>query len=86
MLWAPGELGLGRAYVTGELQTEGDVISVLRALHEAAPPDLRTGARMPLVALQGGDTIGGSRSAAGASRRGGCAAREAPFEDTATPR
>src|ERR1019366_2801460 len=52
MLWAPGELGFGRAYVTGELETEGDVIGVLRALHEAGPPDMKTGARMPLLALR----------------------------------
>ena len=30
MLWAPGELGIGRAYVTGELEAEGDIFSVLR--------------------------------------------------------
>ncbi len=58
MLWAPGELGLSRAYVTGELEAEGDVISVLRALHEAAPNDLRTGARMPLVALKAATRLG----------------------------
>jgi cyclopropane-fatty-acyl-phospholipid synthase len=52
ILWAPGELGLGRAYVTGELETEGDVIGVLRALRGAGPPDMKTGARMPLLALR----------------------------------
>ena len=58
MLWAPGELGLGRAYVTGELETDGDVISVLRALHQGAPNDLKTGARMPLVALRAATRLG----------------------------
>lgn len=58
MLWAPGELGLGRAYVTGELETEGDVIGVLRALHEAGPPDMKTGARMPLLALRAAARLG----------------------------
>jgi cyclopropane-fatty-acyl-phospholipid synthase len=58
MLWAPGELGLSRAYVTGELDTEGDVIGVLRALHDAGPADLKTGARMPLVALKAASRLG----------------------------
>jgi len=30
-LYAPGELGLGRAYVSGELDLEGDVFEILRA-------------------------------------------------------
>jgi cyclopropane-fatty-acyl-phospholipid synthase len=29
MLWAPGELGLARSYVTGDIEIEGDVYSVL---------------------------------------------------------
>lgn len=29
MLWAPGELGLARAYVTGDIEIEGDVYGVL---------------------------------------------------------
>src|ERR1700722_3973061 len=43
MLWAPGELGIGRAYVTGELEADGDIFSLLQALHVAARPDLRAG-------------------------------------------
>src|SRR4051812_10013635 len=30
LLWAPGELGLGRAYVSGSLDLEGDVYDLLR--------------------------------------------------------
>ncbi|HTW98289.1 MAG TPA: class I SAM-dependent methyltransferase [Acidimicrobiales bacterium] len=39
LLWAPGELGLGRAYVSGELDLEGDVYAAL-SLRErlGAPP------------------------------------------------
>jgi cyclopropane-fatty-acyl-phospholipid synthase len=37
MLWAPDELGLGRAYVAGELDLEGDIVDGLGAL-EIAPP------------------------------------------------
>lgn len=32
LLWAPGELGLARAYVAGELEIEGDLVEGLRAL------------------------------------------------------
>ncbi len=45
LLWAPGDLGLGRAYVAGDLDVEGDVFAVLRALADAAPKDLHRGPR-----------------------------------------
>jgi cyclopropane-fatty-acyl-phospholipid synthase len=45
ILWAPGELGVGRAYVAGDIEVEGDIIAVLASLHEVAPRDLRTGLR-----------------------------------------
>ena len=35
LLWAPGELGLARAYVAGDLELEGDVYVLLRAMNEA---------------------------------------------------
>jgi cyclopropane-fatty-acyl-phospholipid synthase len=41
LLWAPGELGLSRAFVAGDIEVEGDVFGVLRSLQEAARPDLR---------------------------------------------
>src|SRR4051794_33238168 len=37
MLWAPDELGLGRAFVAGELDVEGDIVDGLGAL-EISPP------------------------------------------------
>ena len=52
MLWAPGELGMGRAYVAGELEAEGDIFGVLQALHDAARPDLRAGPRPAILALR----------------------------------
>jgi cyclopropane-fatty-acyl-phospholipid synthase len=58
MLWAPGELGLGRAYVTGELETEGDIFTVLQTLHAAAPPDLKGGARLSLLAVKAAAQLG----------------------------
>jgi cyclopropane-fatty-acyl-phospholipid synthase len=41
LLWAPGELGLSRAFVAGDVELEGDVFELLRRLEEAARPDLR---------------------------------------------
>ncbi|MBB3083351.1 class I SAM-dependent methyltransferase [Geodermatophilus sabuli] len=35
LAWSPGELGLGRAYVAGELDMEGDVFATLEALTSA---------------------------------------------------
>jgi cyclopropane-fatty-acyl-phospholipid synthase len=44
LAWAPGELGLGRAYVAGELDVEGDLFAALGALSSvgrlAAPEGL----------------------------------------------
>ncbi len=34
LLWAPGELGLARAFVAGELEIEGDLVAGLRTLAE----------------------------------------------------
>ncbi|MFJ8199335.1 class I SAM-dependent methyltransferase [Streptomyces sp. NPDC096152] len=36
LLWEPGELGLAQAYVTGELDVEGDLAAGLRAMWAAA--------------------------------------------------
>src|SRR5678816_3626949 len=32
LLWAPGELGLARAFVTGDIDVEGNIIDVVEAL------------------------------------------------------
>ena len=37
LLWAPDELGLGRAYVAGDADLDGDVIETLRALRIPQP-------------------------------------------------
>jgi cyclopropane-fatty-acyl-phospholipid synthase len=42
LVTAPGELGLGRAYVTGELDVEGDIYAALVALRERVP-DVKLG-------------------------------------------
>ena len=45
ILWAPGELGFGRAYVAGDVELEGDVVAMFTSLHRVAPRDLRVGLR-----------------------------------------
>jgi cyclopropane-fatty-acyl-phospholipid synthase len=35
ILWAPGELGVARAFVAGDLTTDGDIYELLRVLHGA---------------------------------------------------
>jgi cyclopropane-fatty-acyl-phospholipid synthase len=44
MITAPGELGLGRAYVGGELDVEGDIYAALSALRDRLP-EVRLGPR-----------------------------------------
>lgn len=51
ILWSPDELGLGRAYVAGDADLDGDVIETLRALR-APRPDLATRARLATRALR----------------------------------
>ncbi|MGO8824003.1 MAG: class I SAM-dependent methyltransferase [Acidimicrobiales bacterium] len=52
LLWAPGELGLARAFVEGDLSFRGDIFDILSLLHAAAPAHVRTGTRLPLQALR----------------------------------
>lgn len=51
LLTAPGELGLGRAYVAGDLDVEGDIFAGLEALRDRLP-DVRLDARQWVRALQ----------------------------------
>ncbi len=50
LLWSPGELGLARAFVAGDLAFEGDIFEVLAVLHRGitVPPP-----RRPAVAVAG---------------------------------
>ena len=43
MVWAPGELGLGRAYVAGDIDFDGDVFTILAVLRDHARHDRRIG-------------------------------------------
>jgi cyclopropane-fatty-acyl-phospholipid synthase len=42
ILWAPGELGVARAFVWGDVTVEGDLLGMLRALRDGSSRDLRT--------------------------------------------
>jgi cyclopropane-fatty-acyl-phospholipid synthase len=43
LVWAPGELGLGRAFVSGTVDLDGDIFKILRSLQSTAPRDARLG-------------------------------------------
>ena len=45
IMWSPDELGIARAFVTGELNAEGDVATVLRTLQQAMPSERRIAIR-----------------------------------------
>ncbi|MDQ2651392.1 MAG: class I SAM-dependent methyltransferase [Actinomycetota bacterium] len=49
LLWAPGELGLGRAFVTGQLDVDGDIFEVLSTLRDAVQFDGRAVRTLPAV-------------------------------------
>lgn len=50
LVWSPGELGLARAFVAGEIELEGDLHRTLRAL-EAATSGHRLGTRATVSAV-----------------------------------
>jgi cyclopropane-fatty-acyl-phospholipid synthase len=58
MMYAPGELGLARAYVAGDLDLEGDACGVLRALQSAAANDANLGYAALLAALRTAGRLG----------------------------
>ncbi|MCU1641936.1 MAG: SAM-dependent methyltransferase [Nocardia sp.] len=73
MVWAPGELGLGRAFVSGSVDLDGDIFKILRALQTAVPDSARLG-------------LGGAVKAAGAARQlGALSHRPKPPPEEAPP-
>ncbi|MEV6220100.1 class I SAM-dependent methyltransferase [Nocardia fluminea] len=70
LVWAPGELGLARAYVSGAVDLDGDIFTMLRALQSTAPNDARLG-------------LGATWQAVGAARQLGALGRrpELPPEE-----
>ncbi|MDT4936002.1 MAG: cyclopropane-fatty-acyl-phospholipid synthase, partial [Pseudonocardiales bacterium] len=39
LLWSPNELGFARAYVSGDIEVEGDVLAALQQLAPVASPE-----------------------------------------------
>jgi cyclopropane-fatty-acyl-phospholipid synthase len=58
-LWSPSELGLGRAFVAGEIDIDGDVSQVLRCLRDAGPDTVRLGLRSLGLVLKVITQLGG---------------------------
>ncbi|MGO9855165.1 MAG: class I SAM-dependent methyltransferase [Acidimicrobiales bacterium] len=58
LLWSPGELGLARAFVVGDLGFEGDIFEMLGLLHAAAPGHRRAGAVLTLRAVHAAHRLG----------------------------
>lgn len=50
IMWAPGELGFARAYVAGDLDTDGDLIDLVRALRPAGVQLRSSLRRLPATA------------------------------------
>lgn len=46
IMWAPNELGFVRAYVSGDLEIDGDLMEAVSTLNEFADPDLGPGIRI----------------------------------------
>ena len=72
LLWAPGELGLARAYVSGDIDVEGDLADGFRRVWQLAPaqrPDTARRRSAPAAAL---------RAAAAAARLGAIGPRPTP--------
>src|ERR1700677_2269383 len=58
LLWSPGELGLPRGFVMGDMAFEGDIFRLLAALHAASPNRIHVGSRVPWQALQAARRLG----------------------------
>jgi cyclopropane-fatty-acyl-phospholipid synthase len=58
LLWSPGELGLARAFVMGDIAFEGDIFELLASLHAASPERIHVGSRLPWQALQAARRLG----------------------------
>jgi cyclopropane-fatty-acyl-phospholipid synthase len=58
LVWAPGELGLARAFVSGDLDFRGDLVDVLGGLRDAAPRDLSKGVALFVRAFQAARRLG----------------------------
>lgn len=51
LLWSPGELGLARAFVTGEIEIEGDLVETIRSLRSVSENFQRGLRLLPRIAV-----------------------------------
>ncbi len=58
ILWSPNELGIGRAYVAGDIEIEGDVHAMVGALSKVTSRRLRRGWRAVPAALRSAYEVG----------------------------
>ena len=58
LFWSPGELGLARSFVMGDLDFDGDIFELLATLHAATPNRIHVGSRVPWQALQAARRLG----------------------------
>jgi len=58
ILWAPGELGVARAFVAGDITVEGDIFTLLRVLRDTSRRDRRMGMRALPAAIEAARRLG----------------------------
>ena len=58
LLWSPGELGLARAFVAGDVDFDGDLFEMLASLHAASPARVRDNSRLPWQAIRAAYRLG----------------------------
>jgi cyclopropane-fatty-acyl-phospholipid synthase len=62
ILWAPGEVGLARAFVSGQIEIDGDIFATLKALSQVSVKDMaRAGLRSLPEAVGGALRVGALR-------------------------
>lgn len=62
ILWMPNELGLGRAYIAGDLDLEGSIYDAVTALRDAKPQTAATAAKAVPTAIDAARRLGVLRS------------------------
>ena len=85
IVWAPNSLGLGRAFVAGDLDADGDLCEVIGALRDVVPDDLRIGTRGGTGGRASHSPARAARPAPATAGRGGEAARTGGTRRGATP-
>ncbi len=58
LIWSPNELGVGRAFVAGDLEVEGDIYAILTAVRDVAQSNVKMSATDKLAAVAAAHKIG----------------------------